>query len=133
MKEKVLILLKDERLSQQIDRLLRKFGVDVVDVFNKGTELPFEKLSDWYNIILIDKHFAGNARDTATLVRGMRRKFADPILGMETMRGSGDIFSLTVAGCNMVFSFVDHSPQEICSTICKTIGEVSQELADQSR
>lgn len=100
MTEKILVLSQNDRVLSQFPPLLKKWGVEVVDVASENTEVPFEELRYRYNIIIIDKHWNGGARGAVECIHHIRTKFQYPIIGIEVFPGGGQLFSLQVAGAN---------------------------------
>ena len=105
-KEKVLLITNDGSSKidnyRKIRQTLKNAGVEVVDLAGSESKIPFGKLKQRYNIIVIDGFFMFNTRDTTRVVRRLRQEFDQPIIGIDITYGSGNIFELQVAGCNFI-------------------------------
>jgi len=130
-KVKVLILSRDADWCVMANAALKRNGVDVVDVVTEAAVIPFGELSARYNILVVDKPFMGNARDTATLVRLIRREFFDPMIGMELYSDAGELLSLRVAGCNFYVRL--GLPGMGIHKLARTIDQISHELQEPQR
>lgn len=99
MVEKVLLLLSDRSLAAALVPLLKKWGVDHVDVVDQPSRMRLRRLV-YYTTVVIDTRFAGWVDPTSKLIQRMRRRFLYPIVGVRTQETQDAVFDLQVAGCN---------------------------------
>ena len=131
MKTKVLILMRGKREIKELTESLKYLEIAVIGALEAEEAIPFGKLAARYNIIVIDKHFCFHARETSKLVRKIRKEFFNPMIATSVCPGSGEVFSLQVAGCN----FIEYSTslEKICNTVCECVLQISAEWSQQQK
>ena len=102
MIERILILTKDIKFADILTNHLQAWGVETIRAICDDSRVPFGKLSADYDFLIIDRHFLGNTRYTAALVRAIRAEFLNPILAFENFAGDGNMSLMKVAGCNYI-------------------------------
>lgn len=136
MIEKVILLSRNKEFLSTLRDRLKRFGVEVVEMFTEKEQVPMDELRHRYNVIVVDKSFLGHARNACVLVREMRcARFDDPIIAFERVAYDGELFSLAVAGCNFTISLFDHLDDEerLMTAICRLVERISDALSEASQ
>jgi stress-induced morphogen len=130
MKESILILTRDQQLGEQIQKALKSFGCEIVDLVSNPGLVPHGELDARYNVIIVDKTFNGNARSTTRLVRFIRQEFDKPMIALEVGAGDGDGDWLQVGGCNYLIVHYDLERHLIPGSVRDIIGKITPTLSD---
>jgi hypothetical protein len=116
--DRVLVLIRPAALARLYVDSLRQFNIDKVRSCDEPKNMPWGQLAGAFNALVIDAVFSGNARDTAALVRRIRREFFEPILAVQHCMTNEGVFPLQVAGCNFV---IEEDTDSIASKFSKDI------------
>ena len=101
MHENVLILTGVNSLGARLRQALKDGWVEEITWCKRSSELVFEK--GWFEkftTIVIGEIFCDNGRETAALVRKIRKEYFNPMIGIHDIFTGEGLFPLQVAGCN---------------------------------
>lgn len=121
--EKILVLVSNSQKAQDLQKRLKKWGVDVVDVAVCEDDIALDELSARYNIIVISPRFCGDILETAKYVRRIRKVFFDPMIAIRMMFDYDNPLPLKIAGCNFVVYSTNWD--EVWTQVCDIVQEIS--------
>lgn len=126
--KRVLLLAPEGSFGNMLSENLRRFGIDHVERSRSPLNLRWRwtEMLDT-DIIVVDANFCGNGRETARLVRKIRREFGNPMIVFEAYATNEGAFACQVAGCNFFAS--GDTEQELRLNICQQAGLIFQELS----
>jgi AmiR/NasT family two-component response regulator len=122
---RVLLLARNLRANQQITDSLYRTGVNKVVWATDPVRLNIDENLSHFDVIVVSDTYCSNGRDTARLVRSIRKIFAGPMIAFVEFATNEGPFACQVAGCN----FVVERSQDTAEALCTLIPKICEELA----
>lgn len=102
-RERVLFFIDDSNYAgQTFKEIFDRYKIDQTDIVSLESAVDLDNIDREYDVIVIEKGFKGDLRETAKFVQNLKKHTAIPIVGVDCLCCRGNAFTLLVAGCNFL-------------------------------